>query len=240
MSKSRSVAKYFRECLDSDSKLIGAAVGSGISSRHLLAGGADFLLIASGGMFRTAGVPSLGAYLPMGNANEIILEPAIRQIMPRAGGKPVIVGLSPTDPRHDWKELLRRVADAGLDGVNNFPSIGFYEGPLRQTLERAGYCFDREAEFIAEASRLGLFTLPFVYSEMDARRMAEAGADAICANLHFPLDSSSAATGAVGVDEVSFVFTRMFEAASRVNPGIYKLFYCAGPISTPDDLDAVA
>ncbi len=234
-----AVERYFRQSLNDGSKLIGAAVGSGMASKHLLAGGADFLLIATGGRFRVSGVSSLGAYLPMANANRIILPPTIKEVMPRAGGKPVIIGLCPTDPTHDWKDLLKQVRDAGLDGVNNFPSMGFYDGPLRSVFERAGYSFKREAAMIAEAARLDLFTLPFVYNEEEARQMAEAGALGICANLNLPVGADSPGFDPVSVEDASFVFGKMFAAAAKVNPGIFKFFYCAGPISTPEDLDAV-
>ena len=234
-----SVRRAFQERLDAGDKLTGAAVGSGMASRHLLAGGADFLLIATGGRFRAAGIPSLAAFLPMGNANAMIFSLAKREILTRAGSKPVILGLCPTDPVTDGGELLAQARDAGFHGVNNFPSVGFYGGALRKTLERAGFSYEREARFMAEAARLGLFTLAFAYNEDEARMMAEAGVEAVCANLNLPVGGGHDAFGFIAPDEASYSFGRMFRAAERANPRIFKIFYCAGPISTPENLELV-
>ncbi|MCC8166262.1 MAG: phosphoenolpyruvate hydrolase family protein [Planctomycetes bacterium] len=235
----QSVRTLFQESADSGAKLVGAAVGSGMAARHLLAGGADFILIASGGRFRIAGVPSFAAYTPMANANRLIMEPAIHEVLPRVGGRPVIIGLCPTDPTYNHDDLLRTVKQAGIHGVNNFPSIGFYDGALRRLYENAGYGYSREVAFMAAAAKAGLFTLPFVYSEDEARAMAEAGVDAICANLNLPVGPPPPGTEPVTVAEASFAFTKMFAAARKAKPDMYCLFYCAGPISTPEDIDAV-
>ncbi len=235
----QEVNETFHDIIASGAKLIGAAVGSGMAARHLLAGGADFVLIATGGRFRIAGIPSCGAYTPMANANRLILDTALREVLPRAGGKPVIVGLCPTDPASDLDDLLARIKAAGAHGVNNFPSMGFYDGALRRLFERSGYGYGREAAFTAKAAAAGLFTLPFVYGEDDARRMAEAGADAICANLNLPVGASSPGFAPVSIADASFACEKMFAAAMKVNPDIIRLFYCAGPISTPEDIDAV-
>jgi DNA-binding NtrC family response regulator len=210
-----------------------------MASRHLLAGGADFLLIATGGLFRTAGVPSLGSFLPMANANEMIFEPARREVLPRAGDKPVIVGFCPTDPTRDWRELLDLARDAGFHGVNNYPSIGFYDGPIRQSLERAGFTYEKEVAYLAEAGRLGLFTFAFAYSEDEARMMARAGVDAVCANLNLPVGADTTAFGYTTPEDAAFSFNRIFRAAEKGNPGVFKMFYVAGPISTPENLDKV-
>jgi predicted TIM-barrel enzyme len=52
----QEVNETFRAIIASGAKLIGAAVGSGMAARHLLAGGADFVLIASGGQIGRAHV----------------------------------------------------------------------------------------------------------------------------------------------------------------------------------------
>ncbi len=234
-----AIYPLFRTNIDSGVKLIGAAVGSGMAARHLLAGGADFVLIASGGRFRIAGVPSFAAYTPMANANRLILEPAIHEVLPRTKGQPVIIGLCPTDPTSNIRELLKTVKQAGFHGVNNFPSIGFYDGALRRMMENSGYGYQREVEFMAEAKELGLFTLPFVYTEEEARAMAEVGVDAVCANLNLPVGLPPADADAVTVSDASFAFDKMFAAARKVKGDIVRLFYCAGPISTPEDIDSV-
>ncbi len=233
------VRSLFQNRLDLGDKLTGAAVGSGMASRHLLAGGADFLLIAVGGRFRAAGIPSLASFLPMGNANEMIFDLARREVLPRAGDRPVIIGLCPTDPIHNPRDLLRRCQDAGFHGINNFPSIGFYEGALRKAMEKAGLSYAREAEFLAEAAHLGLFTLAFAYSEENAQLMAQAGVGAICANLNLPVNPEGAGAEIITPEDASFAFGRMFKAAKKINPGLFTVFYCAGPISTPEALDKV-
>ncbi|RNB74990.1 AAA family ATPase, partial [Brevibacillus fluminis] len=85
------------DSLNTKKPLIGVATGSGFSAKQAVAGGADFLLVLNAGLFRNAGVSTLGSLLPFANSNEMVLKTGYREILPHAGETPVIYGVCATD-----------------------------------------------------------------------------------------------------------------------------------------------
>lgn len=238
MSSSR-IRASFRAQIKANAPLVGAATGSGLSTRHVLAGGADFILSATGGRFRYSGVPSVGAFTSMDNANDFILDFAAREILPRSHGKPVIIGVSPNDPTNAWEHILRRIREGGFHGVNNFPSVGFYDGPFRKTIERAGFTFAREVDFLIRAADEGLFTLAFVYTPEDAALAASRGIDAVCATVQTPAGDNVRDMGPSTIEAAAMVYKGIFNATREADPGCICLFYGGGPIASPEDMDTV-
>ncbi len=229
----------FRERARSRIPLTGAAIGSGISTKYVLTGGADFILSATGGRFRCSGAHSMGAFFSMGNTNDFILDFSVREILPRSENKPVIIGVSPNDPHCDGDAMLALIRDCGFHGVNNFPSIGFYDGPFRRALEKSGFTFAREVEFLRKAGEMGLFTLAFVYTPEEARQMAEAGVHAVCATQQTPADSSPAIRAGLNSRESETRYAGIFRAVEASAPDCVRLFYAGGAIATPEDVDAM-
>lgn len=48
----------------------------------------------------------------------------------------------------------------GFDGVQNFPTVGLFEGMLRAGLEETGMGYGLEVDMIAEAHRQDMLTCP--------------------------------------------------------------------------------
>ncbi len=81
------------------------------------------------------------------------------------------------------RAFLRKIAEAGFDGVMNCPTVALIDGKFRSDLEETGMGFGREVEVLGEASRMGLFTKAFCTTPAEALAMAEAGVDNII--VHF-------------------------------------------------------
>src|SRR5262245_16938428 len=64
--------------------LVGAAIGSGMAAQSAVRGGADFLLAPSAGRMRCIGEPSIAAMLPLRECNELVMNFARAEILPRA------------------------------------------------------------------------------------------------------------------------------------------------------------
>src|SRR5687768_18433360 len=120
---------------------------------------------------------SLHDALPISNA--IVMEMGEREVLPVVKETPVIAGVNGTDPTRRMSHFLRQVRDMGFSGVNNFPTVGLFDGSIRQELEETGLGFYREVEMIRIAREMELFTITYTCSPAEARMMAEAGADAI-------------------------------------------------------------
>lgn len=236
MHSRESIRNLLTENLKSGRPIIGVAVGSGLSAKQAIAGGADFLLALSAGRFRMAGISSLAALLPYANSNEMVLDFGAREIIPRAGDSPVIFGACATDVTMEQDALIDRIRYLGFHGVNNFPTVGLIDGALRQALEEEGHAFAREVEFMAKAARAGLFTVAFVFSEEQGKAMAAAGADIICAHLGLTAGGKTGAKHVMSLETGVQLAKRIFAAADTVCPGKIMLIY-GGPVAAPEQAE---
>src|SRR6188472_895069 len=140
--------------------IVGGGAGTGISAKMSEAGGVDLLVIYNSGRFRMAGRGSLAGMLPYGDANAIVMDMA-REVLPVVSRTPVLAGVCGTDPFRIMKLFLRDVQHAGFSGVQNFPTVGLFDGIFRQNLEETGMGFGLEVDMIRQAHEMGLLTCPY-------------------------------------------------------------------------------
>src|SRR5436190_10569108 len=117
--------------------IIGAGAGTGLSAKLAEAGGADLIIIYNSGRYRMAGRGSLSGLLPYGDANEIVVDMA-REVLPVVTETPVLAGVCGTDPFRVMDVFLDELIRLGFSGVQNFPTVGLFDGTFRQNLEAAG------------------------------------------------------------------------------------------------------
>jgi DNA-binding NtrC family response regulator len=228
------IRKLLQENIALNRPIIGVAVGSGFSAKQAAEGGADFLLVLNAGRFRAAGVSSLAALMPYANSNEMVLGIGSKEIIPRIKDKPVIFGVCATDPTVEHHQLLNTLIQCGFHGVNNFPTVGLLDGVLRDALEEDGFGFDREVEFMEKAVCAGLFTVAFVFDRVQAKKMAKAGVDIVCAHLGFTAGGKTGVKNYISLEAGLQLASEIFSAADHENAGIIKMVY-GGPIITPDE-----
>ncbi|TIP97967.1 MAG: phosphoenolpyruvate hydrolase family protein, partial [Mesorhizobium sp.] len=78
--------------------------------------------------------------------------------------------------------------------VQNFPTIGLFDGQMRQSFEETGMGFGLEVDMIAAAHELDLLTTPYVFNPDEARAMTKAGADIVVAHMGVTTGGSIGAT----------------------------------------------
>src|SRR5687767_12802440 len=137
--------------------IIGAGAGTGISAKFSERGGVDLIIIYNSGRFRMAGHGSLSGLLSYGDANAIVVEMA-REVLPVVRKTPVLAGVCGTDPFRIMDFFLRDLKALGFSGVQNFPTVGLFDGMFRQNLEETGMSFSKEVDMIAAARELNLLT----------------------------------------------------------------------------------
>ncbi len=213
--------------------IIGGGAGTGISAKCAEAGGIDLIIIYNSGRFRMAGRGSLSGMMPYGDANQIVMEMA-REVLPVVQKTPVLAGVCGTDPFRLMKRFLLDVRDAGFSGVQNFPTVGLFDGTFRANLEETGMGFGLEVEMIAAAHELDLLTCPYVFTPEEARAMAEAGADVLVPHMGLTTSGTIGAQTAVTLDEAVTRVQAMHDAAKAINPDVLVLCH-GGPIAEPDD-----
>ncbi len=213
--------------------VIGAGAGTGLSAKCAEAGGVDLIIIYNSGRYRMAGRGSLAGLLPYGDANAIVVEMA-SEVLPVVEDTPVLAGVCGTDPFRLMPIFLRQLKEMGFSGVQNFPTVGLFDGTFRRNLEETGMGFDLEVEMIRQAHELDLLTAPYVFDEEEARKMAEAGADVLVPHMGLTTSGTIGAKTALTLDDSVERVQAMRDAAREANPDVLVLCH-GGPIASPDD-----
>src|SRR5690606_13062770 len=170
------------------------------SAKSEEAGGIDLIIIYNSGRYRMAGRGSAAGLLAYGNANEIVKEMA-REVLPVVKHTPVIAGVNGTDPFVLMPQFLNELKQMGFSGVQNFPTIGLFDGVMRQSFEETGMSYGLEVETIALAHALDLLTTPYVFNPAEARAMTAAGADIIVAHMGVTTGGAIGAKAAKTLDQ---------------------------------------
>jgi predicted TIM-barrel enzyme len=213
--------------------IIGAGAGTGLSAKCAEAGGADLIIIYNSGRYRMAGRGSLAGLLPYGDANAIVVEMAA-EVLPIVQETPVLAGVCGTDPFRLMPVFLEELKRIGFSGVQNFPTVGLFDGTIRQNLEETGMGYGLEVEMIRVAHELDLLTAPYVFTVEEARAMAGAGADVLVPHMGLTTGGAIGAETAKTLDESVGLVQAMADAAKEVNPDVLVLCH-GGPIAEPDD-----
>ncbi|ALJ37028.1 phosphoenolpyruvate hydrolase family protein [Azospirillum brasilense] len=233
----QQILDRFRGMIARGEPIVGGGAGTGLSAKCEEAGGIDLIVIYNSGRYRMAGRGSLAGLLAYGNANEIVVDMA-REVLPVVRHTPVLAGVNGTDPFMIQDQFLRRLADLGFSGVQNFPTVGLIDGVFRANLEETGMGYGLEVDMIRAAHELDLLTTPYVFSEGEAVAMAEAGADVIVCHLGLTTGGSIGAETALSLKDCVPKIDAWAEAALRVRKDVIVLCH-GGPISTPEDASFV-
>ena len=225
--------RRLRATVKSGGVLIGAGAGTGLSAKCAEAGGADLIIIYNSGRYRMAGRGSLAGLLPYGDANAIVMEMA-GEVLPVVDHTPVLAGVCGTDPFRLMDVFLRQVDAAGFAGVQNFPTVGLYDGTFRDNLEETGMGYDLEVQMIATAASRGMVTAPYVFDVPSAVAMARAGADVLVPHMGLTTKGTIGAKTARTLDDCVPLIQAMRDAAVAVNPDVMVLCH-GGPIAEPQD-----
>jgi len=228
-----TILAKFRKMIAEGQPIIGGGAGTGISAKAEEAGGIDLIIIYNSGRYRMAGRGSAAGLLAYGNANEIVKEMAV-EVLPVVKHTPVLAGVNGTDPFILMPRFLAELRDMGFSGVQNFPTIGLFDGQMRQSFEETGMSYQLEVEMIAEARKLDLLTTPYVFNPDEARAMAKAGADIIVAHMGVTTGGTIGATSAKTLEDCAHEITAIADTARAVRSDIIILCH-GGPISMPDD-----
>jgi predicted TIM-barrel enzyme len=233
------VIERLQDTISKGTAIIAAGAGAGISAKFIEKGGADLIIIYNSGRFRMMGHGSTAGLMAYGDANAIAMEIGEYEVLPVVQEIPVICGVHATDPRRRMWHWLGKVKDMGFSGVNNFPTHTIIDGQFRGILEETGMSVEKEFEMIGLARRMDMFSIVYVGSPEEAKRMAENGADAIIAHVGTTVGGSIGVKDAVVSWEETIKRTQdIIDAAKTVRKDIFFLCH-GGPINTPEDADRV-
>jgi predicted TIM-barrel enzyme len=129
---------------------------------------------------------------------------------------------------------LKTLGELGFSGIQNFPTVGLFDGVIRTQLEETGMGYGLEVQLIERARAFDLLTTPYVFSEDNSRDMAKAGADIVVCHMGLTTGGAIGARTALSLEDCVPLIEAWATAARAVNPDILVLCH-GGPIATPDD-----
>jgi len=213
--------------------LLGAGAGTGISAKFAERGGVDIIIIYNSGRYRMAGRGSMAGVLAYGDANAIVMEMA-GEVLPVVRDTPVLAGVNGTDPFRLMPVFLRQLKEMGFDGVQNFPTIGPFDGRIRAYCEETGFSYGLEVDMIRTAHELDMLTCPYVFDENEAQAMTNAGADVLVPHMETTVSGTIGAQTAMSLEDAARRVQAIRDAAVKIRPDILVLCH-GGPIATPED-----
>lgn len=215
--------------------IVGSGVGSGLSAKGAVMGGADFMACYSTAVYRTQGVPTVLSFLPYDNCNEITLK-AFPNVKIESGDKPVLIGMGAHDPRLTTDRMVDLAEEVGADGTVNEFFIGYMKPHgVVATMEKLGLGFERELEFMKKTLARGMMTLTWTFDPVESARVASEGGTMI--GLMLGADNTGMANSR-DYDAVVRYATKMAEAALQENPNVL-LFLHGGVVEKYEDVKYV-
>lgn len=228
-----TIMKKFAALIDAGQPIIGGGAGTGLSAKSEEEGGIDLIVIYNSGRYRMAGRGSLAGMLAYGNANEIVKEMAV-EVLPVVKHTPVLAGVNGTDPFILMPQFLAEMKAMGFSGVQNFPTMGLFDGNMRQNFEETGMGYGLEVDMIAQAHAIDLLTSPYVFNADEAIAMTQAGADIIVAHMGLTTGGSIGGTSAKSLEDCVVEIDAIAAAARSVREDVIVICH-GGPIAMPDD-----
>jgi predicted TIM-barrel enzyme len=175
--------------------------------------------------------------MPYGDANQIVVEMAA-EVLPVVKRTPVLAGVCGTDPFRAMDQFLDQLKLMGFSGVQNFPTVGLFDGTIRANLEETGMSYGLEVDMIATAHAKDLLTTPYVFGSDEARDMAKAGADIIVCHLGLTTGGAVGAESARNLADCPALVEAWSEAALKVRRDVIILVH-GGPVAQPEDADFI-
>lgn len=227
----------FRALIRKGEPIIGGGAGTGLSAKCEEAGGIDLIIIYNSGRYRMAGRGSLAGMMAYGNANDIVVDMA-REVLPVVKKTPVLAGVNGTDPFCIFDDFLDRLTALGFAGIQNFPTVGLFDGKMRANLEETGMGYGLEVELIRLAHSKNMLTTPYAFTVDEAVAMTKAGADILVCHMGLTTGGAIGASTAFTLDDSARLITEMIKAARKVRDDVIVLCH-GGPIAEPDDAEFI-
>lgn len=231
-----SLKDFIVDTKKKSSPIISVVAGSGQITKSAVASGADLIIALNAGLYRNIGVGSLAAFMPYGNANDQTEQLLRHHILPHTKSTPVVAGVFAADPTQPTKKRLERLKELGVEGITNWPAIGFTDGIFRAHLENEGIGIVAEVDLLKQAKDMKFVTFGFALSADDAYVFANNGVDALILNVGLTFEIEDTIEKR---NQLQLSITKAKEMLASVHESGRKpvsLIY-GGSITEPEDFD---
>ena len=228
------LARLRRE-IKSKKPLLMTSAGAGICAKFIEKGGVDILGVYNTGYYRMQGYGSLAGMLPIADANKLVFEMGKREILPQVKEVPVIAGLNGCDVTRDIPLFLKECKRIGFSGVHNFPTIAFFEGNFRATLEATGFTYQMEIEMLKRVHELDMLSIGYAFNEEETERLVkEADVDIFIFHAGITRGGSTGYGKGRSLEEMAEKTQKMYNIAKKIKPDVILLAHGAALVSPED------
>lgn len=215
--------------------LVMTGAGNGIAAKFIERGGVDILGVYNTGYFRMQGYGSLAGMLPMADANELVFQMGRREVLPQVKEVPVIAGVNGVDVLRDRRLFLEDCRHIGFSGVHNFPTVAWFDGEFRQTLEGTGLGYQLEIEMLNWARDLDMLTIGYAFNEADTETLMRGAApDIFIFHAGITRGGSTGYTAGRSLEEMAARSQAHYELAKTFKPDVILLAHGAALVSPED------
>lgn len=215
--------------------LVMTGAGNGIAAKFIERGGVDILGVYNTGYFRMQGYGSLAGMLPMADANEMVFQVGRREVLPQVKEVPVIAGLNGVDVLRDMRLFLEDIKRIGFSGVHNFPTVAWFDGEFRKTLEGTGLGYQMELDMLNIAHDLDMLTIGYAFNAEDTERLIkEAAPDVFIFHAGITRGGSTGYAGGRSLQEMAERTQAMYDIARKIKPDLILLAHGAALVNPED------
>ncbi|MBS7644594.1 MAG: phosphoenolpyruvate hydrolase family protein [Candidatus Bathyarchaeia archaeon] len=237
-SKTEVLERLNKE-IDRGKPIVMAGAGIGIAAKFIERGGADIIGVYNSGYYRMHGWGSLAGMLPMGDANGLVYEMGAREILPVVRETPVIAGLNGTDVTRDMGIFLRQIKEIGFSGIHNFPTISWFSGEFRETLEATGFTYQMEIEMLKMANELDMLTIGYAFNAEETERLIREGdVDVYIYHAGITRGGSTGVAKTLTLKEMAEKTQRFYDIVKRIKPETILLAHGAA-LASPEDAEYI-
>jgi predicted TIM-barrel enzyme len=215
--------------------LVMAGAGNGIAAKFIERGGVDIIGVYNTGYFRMQGYGSLAGMLPLADANELVYRMGQREVLAQVQHTPVIAGLNGVDVLRNMPLFLEDCSRIGFSGVHNFPTVAWFSGEFRETLERTGLGYQMEIDMLNAARTVDMLTIGYAFNEADtATMMRGATPDIFIFHAGITKGGTTGFAGGRSLEDTAARSRTHFEIARKIKPDVILLAHGAA-LAEPDD-----
>lgn len=227
--------KRLRAEIERGKPLVMTGAGNGIAAKFIEQGGVDILGVYNTGYFRMQGYGSLAGMLPMADANEMVYRIGRQEVLPQVKATPVVAGLNGVDVLRDMRLFLEDCRRIGFSGVHNFPTVAWFDGEFRKTLEKTGLGYQHEIDMLNLARELDMLTIGYAFNEKDAEwLMSEAAPDIFIFHAGITRGGSTGYTEGRPLQEMAERSQAHYELAKKIKPDVILLAHGASLVNPED------